>query len=230
MPDGHATVRIPRLCEMTIEMKHHRNHGGLRPGLYCSTALLALLYPLAATAAADMEPSEAQSPDVPTISVTAPRFPFLPDIAGEPAAMTPRPAADGGDFLRSVPGISGSRMGGHGIDPVIRGMQGNQINITTDNIYTYGGCPNRMDPPSSFVPVETFDLVTVSQGYRTVTKGPGGSAGRRLACAPSRRAPGNGARRKRPSARPLRAETDRRNIICNYLRSTQPGCTRRRRP
>ncbi len=177
MPDGHATVRIARLCEMTIEMKHYRNHGGLRPSLYCGTALLALLTPLATTAAADLEPSETESPEVPTISVVAPRFPFLPDIAGEPPEMSPRPVADGGDFLRSVPGISGSRMGGHGIDPVIRGMQGNQINITTDNIYTYGGCPNRMDPPSSFVPVETFDLVTISQGYRTVTKGPGGSAG-----------------------------------------------------
>ncbi|MBO6561648.1 MAG: TonB-dependent copper receptor [Nisaea sp.] len=94
-----------------------------------------------------------------------------------PHSPSSPPVADGGDFLRSVPGISGVRMGGHGIDPVIRGMQGNQLNITTDGAYIYGGCPNRMDPPASFAPVETYDQVTVSQGYQSVTRGAGGPGG-----------------------------------------------------
>lgn len=101
----------------------------------------------------------------PSTMIVGPHTPAIP------------PAADGGAFLRSIPGVSGIRMGGHGIDPLIRGLQGNQLNITTDGAYIYGGCPNRMDPPASFAPVETFDQVTVSQGYQTVTRGAGGPGG-----------------------------------------------------
>ncbi|MCA8927724.1 MAG: TonB-dependent copper receptor [Alphaproteobacteria bacterium] len=158
---------------MRFSMHPNCNRGGLRHGLYLGAALLALGEP---ALAADPVPDDAPAAS-PSFAVVAPRFPFRPELIGKPLEITPRPVTDGGDFLRSLPGVSGSRMGGHGIDPVIRGMQGNQINITTDNTYTFGGCPNRMDPPSAFVPVETFDLVTVSQGYRTVTQGPGGPAG-----------------------------------------------------
>lgn len=160
-----------------IDMTRHRNRSGLRHGRYCAAVLLPLAIPVQAIGAEATRPEAVPDLEIPTISVIAPRFPFLPDVAGRPLEMTPRPAADGGDFLRSVPGVSGSRMGGHGIDPVIRGMQGNQINVTADNIYIHGGCPNRMDPPSSFSSPEIFDLVTVSQGYRTVTRGPGGPGG-----------------------------------------------------
>lgn len=155
-----------------------QSHGGTRHRLTCGVAALALFGPAAAAVADEAKAPPAQpAGETPAFTVTVPPQPFLPGIAGEPPAMTPHPTADGGDFLRSLPGISGSRMGGHGIEPVIRGMQGNQINITASDIYTYGGCPNRMDPPSSFIPVETFDLVTISQGYRSVTGGPGGPAG-----------------------------------------------------
>ena len=108
---------------------------------------------------------EARELSLPATIITGPHTPAIP------------PAADGGAFLRSVPGVSGIRMGGHGIDPVIRGLQGNQLNITTDGAYIFGGCPNRMDPPASFAPVETFDQVTVTQGYQTVTRGGGGPGG-----------------------------------------------------
>lgn len=94
-----------------------------------------------------------------------------------PDALGQLPVVDGGEFLRDLPGISGVRMGGHAIDPVIRGQQGNRLNIVNDGIVVYGGCPNRMDPPSAFAIPETYDRIVVRQGYQTVTEGPGGPGG-----------------------------------------------------
>jgi len=85
--------------------------------------------------------------------------------------------ADAGEALRSVNGVSGSRMGGKGIDPVIRGQSQNQLNVLLDGAYTFGGCPNRMDPPTTYAPIESYDSVTVLKGFQTVTRGAGGTGG-----------------------------------------------------
>ena len=87
------------------------------------------------------------------------------------------PHADGGDFLRNVTGVSGTRMGGHGIDPIIRGQSQTRLNILLDGAYVHGGCPNRMDPPTAYSPMETYDSVTVIKGSQTVIYGGGGSGG-----------------------------------------------------
>ena len=85
--------------------------------------------------------------------------------------------ADGGDLLRNLPGVSGVRMGGHGIDPIIRGQSQGRLNILMDGVTTLGGCPNRMDPSTAYAPVETYDAVTVIKGAHTVLYGAGGSGG-----------------------------------------------------
>ncbi|MES9847772.1 MAG: TonB-dependent receptor plug domain-containing protein, partial [Candidatus Thiodiazotropha sp.] len=81
--------------------------------------------------------------------------------------------ADGGDFLRDINGVSGIRMGGHGIDPVIRGQSQNRLNIILDGAYIHGGCPNRMDPPTAYSALESYDSVTVIKGSQTVIYGGG---------------------------------------------------------
>ena len=86
-------------------------------------------------------------------------------------------AADGGELLGEVPGISLMRLGGKGLDPVIRGQQQNRINILIDGAYVFGGCPNRMDPPASFANIEAYDRVTVLKGVQTLQYGGGGSGG-----------------------------------------------------
>ncbi len=86
-------------------------------------------------------------------------------------------SVDGGDFLRDLNGVSGSRFGGHGIDPVIRGQAQTRINVLLDGAYLHGGCPNRMDPPSSYATMESYDSVTVIKGSQTVVYGGGGSGG-----------------------------------------------------
>ncbi|TNF95155.1 MAG: TonB-dependent copper receptor [Gammaproteobacteria bacterium] len=86
-------------------------------------------------------------------------------------------ASDGGELLRQVPGVSGSRLGGKGIDPAIRGMSQNRINILIDGAFVFGGCPNRMDPPASFANIEAYDQVTVLKGMQTLQHGAGGPGG-----------------------------------------------------
>jgi len=84
---------------------------------------------------------------------------------------------EGGDLLRNILGVDGSRMGGHGIDPTIRGQSQTQLTVLLDDAYLHGGCPNRMDPPTSFANIETYDSVRVIQGVETLQYGTGGTGG-----------------------------------------------------
>lgn len=85
--------------------------------------------------------------------------------------------ADGGDLLRRLPGVSGARMGGHGIDPIVRGQSQNQLNVLIDGAYAFGGCPNRMDPPTTLLDLDAFDRLTLIKSAQTVRYGGGGSGG-----------------------------------------------------
>jgi iron complex outermembrane receptor protein len=82
-----------------------------------------------------------------------------------------------GTALRQISGVDASRMGGHGVDLVIRGQAASQLNILIDGAKIEGGCPNRMDPPTAYAEVSSFDEVTVIKGVNSVTYGVGGSGG-----------------------------------------------------
>ncbi|MGD8796006.1 MAG: TonB-dependent receptor plug domain-containing protein, partial [Thiohalophilus sp.] len=114
----------------------------------------------------------------------------LPQIAVEAEAeqqanKTTQPAeasqigvpGDGGEWLSRTPGVAGVKMGSHGIDPVIRGQKQNQLNVLLDGAYVFGGCPNRMDPPSAYASTATYDQLTVIKGVESLLYGSGGSGG-----------------------------------------------------
>jgi iron complex outermembrane receptor protein len=88
-----------------------------------------------------------------------------------------KPASDMADLLRSVNGVSGVRLGGRGTDPIIRGQRETQLNILLDGAYLHGGCPNRMDPPTTYASGDTYDSVALIKGSQTVLYGSGGSGG-----------------------------------------------------
>lgn len=94
--------------------------------------------------------------------------------SAERSAVLP---ADGGDFLKQLNGVSGSRFGGRGIEPIIRGQSQTQLNVLLDGAYVHGGCPNRMDPPTSWAALETYEKVSVEKGVQTLQHGSGGSGG-----------------------------------------------------
>ncbi|HQT01497.1 MAG TPA: TonB-dependent receptor [Thiotrichales bacterium] len=84
---------------------------------------------------------------------------------------------EGGEILRNTLGVDASRMGGHGLDPTIRGQSQTQLNVILDDAYLHGGCPNRMDPPTSFANIESYDSVRIIQGVETLQYGTGGTGG-----------------------------------------------------
>ncbi|HKM15842.1 MAG TPA: TonB-dependent receptor [Marinospirillum sp.] len=88
-----------------------------------------------------------------------------------------RMTADTGEWLTQKNGIATNRMGGHGLDPIIRGLGQNRLNILLDGAYVFGGCPNRMDPPTAYAALNSYDLVTLSKGVTTLRHGAGGSGG-----------------------------------------------------
>lgn len=89
----------------------------------------------------------------------------------------PIPAQDGAEYLKTIPGFSVIRKGGTDGDPVLRGMAGSRLGILLDGENIFGGCGNRMDPPTAYVFPEAFDRITVLKGPQTVAYGPGNSAG-----------------------------------------------------
>ena len=100
-------------------------------------------------------------PLLPSENLEDPDSPNRPPVTGDP-----------GEFLRHVNGVDAGRMGGHGLEVTIRGLDQNQLNIMNDGAFHFGGCPNRMDPPTSHMQLYSYDKVTVKKGYTTVVDGP----------------------------------------------------------
>ncbi|MBR9867958.1 MAG: TonB-dependent copper receptor [Oceanospirillales bacterium] len=131
-----------------------------------------------AIAAAISAPAFAGHDDKPLVIEITSGLPQVENaLQSETAAVQASPTSDGGELLQSLSGVSGIRMGGRAIDPVIRGQSQTQLNILLDGAYIHGGCPNRMDPPTSYSTVDSYDSVTVIKGNRTVVYGGGGSGG-----------------------------------------------------
>jgi len=81
--------------------------------------------------------------------------------------------SDVGDYLRSIPNVSGIRKGGGAIDPVVRGFKFSQLNVVMDGgIKIENGCPNRMDPVSSHVEAEDINKINVIKGPFLLDFGP----------------------------------------------------------
>jgi iron complex outermembrane receptor protein len=93
------------------------------------------------------------------------------------APAQPVPAHDGADVLKGVPGFSVVRKGGTDGDPVLRGLAGSRLGILIDGEAIFGGCGNRMDPPTAYVFPSAYDRITIVKGPQTVLHGPGNSAG-----------------------------------------------------
>ena len=83
----------------------------------------------------------------------------------------PLPAQDGGDYLKSVPGFSLTRMGGVAGDPLFRGLGASRLNVVVDGSTFQGACGHRMDPPTTYVHPEAFDQLTVLKGPQSVRFG-----------------------------------------------------------
>lgn len=112
------------------------------------------------------------------VVVTAPAVSNPLMVETDPKApRQPVPAADGGGYLKNIPGFSAARKGGTASDPVLRGLGGTRLNVLLDGTNLLGGCPSRMDPTTAYVFPESYDRITVIKGPETVRYGGGNIAG-----------------------------------------------------
>lgn len=113
-----------------------------------------------------------------TLDVTAeaPQVPAVSTLDRETLEQV-GPLGDGAEVLRGTAGVSLGRMGGHGLEPTIRGLAQTNVNVLLDGAQIHGGCPNRMDPPTSFGAAEDLDEVVVIKGLQSLRFGSGGNAG-----------------------------------------------------
>lgn len=74
------------------------------------------------------------------------------------------PARDMGEALQAVPGLNIVRKGAIANDIVLRGLQGDDINVFLDGVRIHGGCPSRMDPPSFHFDFAEVDAIEVIKG------------------------------------------------------------------
>ncbi len=87
-------------------------------------------------------------------------------------------AKDVAEFLKTaVPGVSGKRLGGMSLDPIIRGLGEDRLSVMTNGTKIWGGGPFRMDPPTSLLEIEELEAIEVIKGPYSVTRGPSGIGG-----------------------------------------------------
>lgn len=82
-----------------------------------------------------------------------------------------------GNLLKQLPGVNAARKGGHGLDPQIRGQQQDQLNVFLDGAKIEAGCPNRMDPATSYTEINSYDELEVIYGVKSLEYGAGGTGG-----------------------------------------------------
>lgn len=74
--------------------------------------------------------------------------------------------------LASDPSVSLSRMGGRGLDPIIRGQGQERVDVLLDGIRVEGACPNRMDPSTSRLSAALAPVLEIRTSNRTLRWGP----------------------------------------------------------
>ncbi|PSF13345.1 TonB-dependent receptor [Marinobacter fuscus] len=74
--------------------------------------------------------------------------------------------------LSVSPAVSLSRMGGRGLDPVIRGQNEERVDVLIDGMRVEGACPSRMDPPTSRLSTSLAPVLEVRTSNRTLRWGP----------------------------------------------------------
>lgn len=74
--------------------------------------------------------------------------------------------------LASDPSVSLSRMGGRGLEPVVRGQSQERVDVLLDGIRVEGACPNRMDPPTSRLSSALAPALEIRTNNRTLRWGP----------------------------------------------------------
>ena len=77
--------------------------------------------------------------------------------------------ADSGDLLQQVAGANINRNGALTSIAQYRGMYGDRVNVSIDNLSITSGGPNAMDAPLHYAPGATIQSLTVYRGMAPVS-------------------------------------------------------------
>ncbi len=70
-----------------------------------------------------------------------------------------------GEYFRQINGGNAIKKGGFALDPVLRSFKYDQLNVQYDGgIKCWGGCPNRMDPPTSHIQSDDIERIEILKG------------------------------------------------------------------
>lgn len=130
---------------------------------------------------ADTRTNQTRAITLEPVTVSAER---LTPVAGAATALVSadevrdHQAKDVAEILKArVPGVTGKRIGGMHLDPMIRGLREDRLSVMTNGTKIWGGGPFRMDPPTSLLEVEEFEAIEVIKGPYSVTRGPSSIGG-----------------------------------------------------
>ncbi len=115
----------------------------MKKALYLSMACMAMVH------AADMT--------METIDVEAT---VLEDVSGDEVKSADLAEA----LVQEIPNISLVRRSGIANDIILRGQKKDNINVLVDGGKIYGGCPNRMDPPTSHIMTNNISSIKIIEG------------------------------------------------------------------
>ncbi len=102
-----------------------------------------------------------------------PQFPESIPVSTKSNALDP----DSAMMLDRIPGITIGRKGAHGNEVILRGLKDQNLNILIEDKFLHGGCPNKMDPVTSYIAPEFYEEVEIEMGVVTLSEGRGGPGG-----------------------------------------------------
>ncbi len=84
----------------------------------------------------------------------------LEDVSGDEVKSADLAEA----LVQEIPNISLVRRSGIANDIILRGQKKDNINVLVDGGKIYGGCPNRMDPPTSHIMTNNISSIKIIEG------------------------------------------------------------------
>ncbi len=84
----------------------------------------------------------------------------LEDVSGDEVKSADLAEA----LVQEIPNISLVRRSGIANDIILRGQKKDNINVLVDGGKIYGGCPNRMDPPTSHIMTNNIQSIKIVEG------------------------------------------------------------------
>jgi iron complex outermembrane receptor protein len=139
---------------------------GLPPGSYTLTAALDGF--VGAASALELEPDERR---VVELRLEPDGYGYLIEVIGSApreslaaAQIRENPGREIADTLTRISGMSKVRKGGVASDVVLRGYQGENLNVLVDGVKVYGACPNTMDPPVFHTDQSEVERVEIGKG------------------------------------------------------------------